>query len=103
MMPRVWIVILGLFAGVYLLKAAGPLVLGRRALPGWLTAASNLLPAALLAALVATSTFASGRHLQLDARAVGLVAAAVALWRKQSFVVVVIAAALATAATRALA
>ena len=60
-----------------------------------------LLPAALLAALVAVSTFAAGRHLAVDARFVGVVAAAIALWRKQNFVVVVLVAAVATAATRA--
>lgn len=101
-MSTAWVVILGLFAGVYVMKAAGPVLLGSRSLPPLLHRAANLLPAALLAALVATSTFADGRSLQLDARVVGLAAAAVALWRKQSFVVVVLAAAAATALTRAI-
>lgn len=95
--------IVGLFAGVYALKAAGPLLLGERRLPAWLSRLTTLLPAALLAALVATSTFADGRHLLLDARAVGVAAAGVALWRRASFVVVVIVAAVATALTRAVA
>lgn len=97
-----WTVIIVASAMVYLLKAAAPLALGDRVLPGWLTRLTTLLPAALLAALVTTSTFASGKHLQFDARAVGLAAAGIALWRQQSFVVAVIAAAFATAVVRAI-
>jgi branched-subunit amino acid transport protein len=59
-----------------------------------------LLPAALIAALVATSTFGDGRELRLDARVAGLAVAVVALWRRANFVVVVVAAATATALTR---
>lgn len=98
-----WIVILGLFAGVYVLKATGPLLLGGRALPVVVQRAANLLPAALLGGIVAVSTFGAGPSaLAVDARLAGVVAAAVALWRKQSFVVVVIVAAAATAVVRAL-
>ncbi|MGH8889902.1 MAG: AzlD domain-containing protein [Acidothermaceae bacterium] len=50
---------------------------------------ANLLPVALLTALIATETFTSGRHLQLDARAAGLMAAAVAVRLKAPFLVVV--------------
>ncbi len=101
-MSTAWTVILGLFVGVYALKAAGPLLLGRRRLPLWVLRSTTLLPAALLAALVATATFADGASLEVDARVVGVVAAAVALWRRASFVVVVLVAAAATAAARAL-
>ncbi len=101
-MSRGWTVVIVASVMIYALKAAAPVALGGRALPTWLLRLANLLPAALLAALVAVSTFADGRSLRLDARAVGLAAAAVALWRRQGFVVVVIVAALATAATRAL-
>ena len=97
-----WTVIIVASAMVYLLKAAAPLALGDRVLPGWLTRLTMLLPAALLAALVTTSTFASGKHLQLDARAVGLTAAGIALWRKKNFVVAVVAAAFTTAVVRAI-
>ena len=101
-MSTAWIVILGLFAGVYLLKSAGPLLLGDRTLPPLVARAATLLPAALLGALVATSTFATGHSLHLDARAVGLAAAAFALWRRAGFIVVVLAAAAATALARQL-
>ncbi len=100
-MSRGWTVIVIASALIYCLKAAAPLLLGERRLPGWLTRLTTLMPAALLAALVAVSTFASSKQLHLDARVVGLGAAAIALWRRQGFVVVVVVAALATAVTRA--
>lgn len=101
-MSTAWVVIIGSSIGIYALKAAGPLLLGGRALPQRLLGATMLLPATLLAALVAVSTVASGKHLTADARVVGVLAAALALWRRANFVVVVLVAAVATAATRAL-
>ena len=62
-MSTAWIVIAGSATGVYAFKAAGPLLLGGRNLPPWLHRWTALLPAALLAALVAVSTPADGRHL----------------------------------------
>ena len=56
-----------------------------------------LLPVALLAALVATQTFATGRHLVVDVRAAAIVVAAVAVVLRAPFLVVVAAGA-ATAA-----
>jgi len=98
-----WIVIVGSAIGIAVLKAAGPVLLGGRRLPGWLETPVVLLPAALLAALVAVSTFADGRHLAVDARAAGVAAAALALWRRANFVVVVVVAAVVTASVRAIA
>lgn len=95
--------ILVLGAATYVLKATGPLLLGGgRSLPGWLERTSTALPAALLAALVVTSTFTAGTAWTVDARAVGLLAAALALWRRLPFVVVVLIAAGTTAGWRAL-
>lgn len=94
------VVLAGLAAGTYVLKAAGPLLLGGRRLP---TAVDNLaqhLPAALLAALVVVSTVADGRALTVDARVVGVVAGGIALWRRAPFVAVVLVAVAATALTR---
>jgi len=82
-----WAALLVLAAGTYACRAAGPLLLGGRELPPRLDAVLGLLPAALLAALVATQTFADGTALALDARAA---AAAVALWRGAPFVAVVL-------------
>jgi len=56
-----------------------------------------LIPIALLAALVATQTFATGTRLVLDVRAASLAVAAVAVVLRAPFLVVVVAAA-ATAA-----
>jgi hypothetical protein len=60
-----------------------------------------LLAPALLAALVVTETFAADGELTLDARAAGLLAAAMALALRASLVVTVVVAALATAGLRA--
>lgn len=94
------VVLVVLAVGTYGLKAAGPLALGDRELPATLQRASQLLPAAMLAALVAVSTVTADRHLTVDARLVGVAAAAVALWRRAPFVLVVAVAAGATALTR---
>jgi branched-subunit amino acid transport protein len=61
-----------------------------------------LLPVALLAALAVTQTFSQGKQLSLDARAVGLAVAVVAVLRRAPFLVVVCAAAAAAALFRLL-
>lgn len=61
-----------------------------------------LLPVALLGALVATQTLTNGPALAFDARVPALLVAAVLLWRRAPFIVVVIAAALVAAGVRAL-
>lgn len=100
-MTTATLVLIVLAVGTYLLKAAGPLLLGgTRELPHWLDRLATLLPAPLLAALVVTSTFADGEELVLDARVVGVAVTAVALKLKAPFVVAVVLAAGATALTR---
>ncbi len=89
-------------AGTVVLKALGPLALGGRALPARLTGVIELLAPALLSALVAVQAFTEDGALALDARAVGLAVAGIALWRKAPVLVVVIAAAAATALVRLL-
>lgn len=96
----VTLLLLGL--GTYALKAAGPVMIGGRPLPAWMSRLADLAPAALLGALVATSTFITGDHYTLDARAVGLLTAVVALRLKAPFVLMVVLAAAATALTRTL-
>lgn len=98
-----WAVVLVTAAGCYLFKLAG-LSLPRSLLSSpRVQRVAALLPVALLAALVGVQTFATGRSLVLDARAVGLLAAAVALAVRAPFLVVVVAAAAAAALVRALA
>lgn len=103
-MNQGWVVPIVLGISVYAMKAAGPLVLGNRRLPAAVERAAQLTPAGLLAALVVVAAFKLDGHraLTLDARAVGLAAAGVALSRKAGFIVVVLAAAAATALARRL-
>jgi hypothetical protein len=95
-----WTAILVTAAGCYLLKLAGlsvpPVVLEHPVVER----VADLLPVALLAALVAVQVFADGAALVLDARVVGLAAAVVALLFRAPFIVVVVVAALAAALVR---
>jgi branched-subunit amino acid transport protein len=100
---ELWLLIIALSGAAYALKVLGFVVVGGRTLPPVLNRCLALIPASLLAALVAKDTFTSAQELVLDARAVGLVVAIVAVWRKAPFIVVVVAAMAATALVRALA
>jgi branched-subunit amino acid transport protein len=97
----VWITVAGLTLATGAIKAFGPLVFGGRELPPLLARVIPLLAPALLAALVVTETTGGHGHtISVDARAAGLVAAAVALWLRAPLAVVVIAAAAVTALLR---
>jgi len=98
-----WLVVVITGIGTLALKAAGPILLGGRALPGMLSRVATLLGPALLAALVAIGTFADGRSLVLDARVLGVGAAVVAIRLRAPVLVVVVVAAAVTAAARSLA
>lgn len=95
-----WVAIAALSLGSYLLKAAGPLFLSDRLRPA-LHRLATLITPALLAALIAVQTFADGKALVLDARGVGLAVAIAAVLLRAPFVVVLVAAAAATAIVRA--
>lgn len=94
------VVLIGLSVGTYLLKAAGPVLLGRRRLPRALDVLASRVPAALLAALTVVATIGDGDTIHIDARVAGVAAAGVALWRRAPFVLVVVVAVAVTAATR---
>lgn len=98
-----WAAILCLALGTYALKSSGPLLLGDRTLPSAVTKLAELLPAALLAALIAVNVAAGDRRVVVDARLAGFVAAVVAVRLKASFLVVVLAGIGATALARAVA
>jgi branched-subunit amino acid transport protein len=102
-MSEVWIVVLAVGALTIVLKSVGPVLLGGRDLPERALSVVDLLAPALLAALVAVSIFGLGKDLVLDARVVGLFAAIAALLLRAPIIVVVLAAAVATALTRAIA
>jgi branched-subunit amino acid transport protein len=92
-----WTWMFALALGTYAMRASAPLFLGTRQLPALAERIVNLVAVALIGALVATSTFADGKSLHLDARVVGVAVGAIAVWRHASFPVVVVLAA-ATAA-----
>lgn len=96
----IWGAIIVASVGCYLFKLAGLSIPGDLLERPALSRIAALLPVALLAALVATGTFADGSELTVDARVVGLAAAVVALLLRAPFLVVVIVAAAATALTR---
>ena len=89
-----------LAVGTYLLKAVGPFAAAGRELPPVLGRLANLLPAAMLAALVATQTVTTDQRLVLDARLLGVAAAAVALLLRAPFAIVVLVGAGVTALMR---
>ncbi len=89
-------VLLGSF-GCYALKLAGLSVPPRVLENPRIRRIAELLPIALLSALIGTQTFADGRSLSIDARFAGLIVAVVLVWRRAPFLVVVFGAA-ATAA-----
>jgi branched-subunit amino acid transport protein len=97
-----WPAILVTAAGCYLFKLAGlsvpQSVLGRPAV----RRVAELLPVALLAALVGTQTFGDGQTLAVDARLAGLLAGVGALLLRAPFLVVVGVAALTAALVRLL-
>lgn len=101
-MTDTWLVV-GLVGGAtMLIKAIGPVLLGGRALPPRVAGLIGLLAPALLAALVAINTLGSGRALVIDERALGVVAAGIAVSRKAPILLVVVIAAAVTAGARAL-
>lgn len=92
-----WAGVLVASAACYALKLAGMSLPQRRLQDPRVQRTVPLLPVALLAALVATQTFATGRHLVLDVRAAALAVAMVAVILRAPFLAVVVVAA-ATAA-----
>ncbi len=61
---------------------------------------ADLLPAAVIAGVVAQLTFVSDARLTVDARAVGLLVAVVMVWRRAPLIVVVVTSAAVTALVR---
>ncbi len=97
-----WTAVLVTAAGCYLLKLAGlsvpPRILERPAVER----VADLIPVALLSALVAVQVFTRGHELVVDARALGLLVAVGLLLVRAPFLVVVFGAALVAALARLL-
>ena len=95
-----WTAVLLGCLGCYLLKLAGMSVPPRVLERPTVARVADLMPVALLSALVAVQVFADGRALVVDARAAGLAFAVVALLLRAPFLVVVFGAALTAALLR---
>lgn len=103
-----WEALLVLVVGSYGCKLFGVAVLARvggadGVVGGplaWFPTVTALIPPALFAALIAVQTVEADGALQLDARAAGVAAGAIAVWRKAPFVLVVVLAMTVTAAIR---
>ena len=99
-MSVLWVTILVVALASAAIKATGPVLFGGRELPPRARAVIALLASALLAALVVTQTFGEDGRLVLDERALGVGAAAVALWLRAPVLLAVALAALVTALAR---
>jgi uncharacterized membrane protein len=98
---NLWALVIATIAGCYLLKLAGYLVPARVLDHPRMRRLVELLPVALLAALVVVEAIASGRHVDLDGpRLAGFAVGAVAVWRRAPFLVVVVLAAVTAALLR---
>jgi len=95
-----WALVIWLSVGAYAFKMLGFVVVGSRKLPEVLSRCLILIPAALLAALVFNGTFTDAHVISVDERAVGLLVAIVAAWRKLPLIIVVVLAAATTAVMR---
>lgn len=101
-MSDTWLAVIIVGAAAIVMKAAGPVVLGGRELPGRASLLVAALAPALLAALVVTNTVGAGQSLVLDARALGVGAAALCIAVRAPLLAAVLAAATVTAVARAL-
>jgi branched-subunit amino acid transport protein len=92
-----WTALLLLAGCAYLLKACGPVLVGRRELNASVALVLGLLAVPLLAGLVVNGTLQAGHGISVDARVPALAVAALLVWRRAPFIVILTAAA-ATAA-----
>jgi branched-subunit amino acid transport protein len=95
-----WQAVVAVGAGTVVLKAVGPVGVAGRRLPTRVDRLLAMVAPAILAALVVTETFASGRSLVLDARVAGVAAGATAVALRAPLWLVVVAGAAATALVR---
>ncbi len=95
-----WAAIAITAVGCYALKLAGLSVPDRVLDRPLIRRVADLIPVALLAALVGVQALSTGRDLEVDARLAGVAAGFVALLAKAPFLVVVAVAATSTALLR---
>lgn len=101
-MSTAWTLIAALAAVNFTIKAAGPVIAGRRELPDVVQRFITASVPALVAGLIVTGTFAADGKLVLDERAAGIAAAGLAIALRAPMLVVLVGAAATTALLRAL-
>ncbi len=99
-MTDVWVWVLAACAIAYVTKLSGYLVPESFLDRPWVTTVSAGMTVGLLTSLVVVNTFVSGTAVVADARVAALLAAAVALWLRAPYLVVVIVGAVAAALAR---
>ena len=104
-MSEIWITIVVLTLTSAATRAAGPVMLGGRDLPSAFRGVIGLVAPAILAALVVVQTLGApeGGALEIDARVLGVGAAAIALSRGAQMLAVVAIATIVTALARLIA
>jgi branched-subunit amino acid transport protein len=96
-----WLAVIVTGLGCYALKLAGLVMPGRVLADARVRRFTELVPVALLTALVAVQALGDGRALEADGpRLAGLAAAVIALLLRAPFLVVLVVAAAATAGLR---
>lgn len=101
-MTGVWVSIVAVAVINAAIKAAGPVLVGGRALPPRVRGVIALLAPALLTALVVVGTFDDDGGLVLDARALGVGATGVAIALRAPMLLAIALAPVVTALARAL-
>lgn len=99
-MTSSWIVVAVVGIVTIGFKAAGPVLIGRRALAGNVQSVVDLLAPVMLVALVVTQTFGGDEQITIDARVAGLGAALVAILMRAHVIVAMAIAAVVTALLR---
>ena len=99
-MSSAWVVVAIVGAATIACKAAGPVLIGRRALPPRVQSVVDLLAPVMLIALVATQTLGGDEEIEVDARVAGVGAAIVAIWLRAHVIVAMAVAAAVTAGVR---
>ncbi len=97
-MSAIWIAVIGASITAFLNKYVGHSVPERWLNKPRIIKINALVPIVLLSALVAVQTFATKKELVIDQRAAGVAVALIALRFKASFSVVVLSAAITSAA-----
>ena len=102
MTATIWWTIAGCTVVTAIIKSIGPVALGGREVPPRLTGVIALMAPALLAALVVTSTFATGDRWHVGAHTVGVAVGGLVLLRRGPLLVAVVLAVAVTAGLRAI-